>query len=275
MLSVIWPEEGVVDSSDRGLAYGDGLFETIRVMGSRAFLLERHLQRLIRDAQRLSIPLSRSRLDAVVETALETLAPKTDSGSPGWVLKLILTRGSGGRGYRLPETVSPRLVVSAHSLPPRPDPGGVLARISQWPLVVSPGLAGIKSLNRLDQVMASRELQPGDYEVIMPDLQGDLVEGTRTNLLVRCHHYWVTPAEQSLAVAGVMRGEVLEALEKAGEKVLKRPVSRADLDDSNCLGVWLMNSVAGAVPVRQLGEQGLPVDDGLATIAPLVTGLDE
>lgn len=264
MVQIIWPDPGLVQISDRGLAYGDGLFETIRMEGKRAFLLERHLRRLLDDAARLGIPVSEEDIAPALAQATETLAPASDC----WVLKLILTRGSGGRGYRLPERAHPRLLVTAHPMPPTPDGNGVAAATGSFPLVVHPALAGIKSLERMQQVLASRELQPDEFERIMPDRNGNLTEGTRTNLMVLSQDRWITPPRECLAVAGVMRAELLDCLRYQGESVELRAVTATDLEPGRLQGLWLTNSVTGVVPVRRLDGRELPVSNLLATIAP-------
>ncbi len=263
MLNLVWADEGGLPANDRGLAYGDGLFETVRMQGQQGVLLSRHLMRLVRDAARLGIVVSREELSDVCAQAAQRWA---DSFDNGWVLKLILTRGAGGRGYRPDDSMRPNLLVSATSLPPEPDAEGVVADFSRVPLSVHPMFAGIKSLNRLDQVMAARELHDGLFEVIMSNHDGYLVEGTRTNLLLKTRDGWVTPPVSSLAVAGVMREWLLERLRERGESVLERPLAIADLTSPHCQGLFLLNSVFGVVPVRRLADQDLPVDCGLATI---------
>ncbi len=263
MLNLYWADEGGLPANDRGLAYGDGLFETIRMQGGQGVLLSRHLLRLERDARRLGIEVSRAELQSACAQAAKRWARE---GQQGWVLKLILTRGSGGRGYRPDDHMRPNLLVSAAELPPSPDPAGVEADLSRVPLSVAPLFAGIKSLNRLDQVMAARELDDRLFEVIMSDPEGHLVEGTRTNLLVKTAQGWLTPPASSLAVAGVLREWLLERLRKRGDAVHEQPLTIADVTGPNSQGLFLLNSVLGIVPVRRLADQDLPVDSGLATI---------
>ncbi|HCW90410.1 MAG TPA: aminodeoxychorismate lyase [Marinobacter sp.] len=264
MVQVIWPDPGVIDVSDRGLGYGDGLFETIRVDCGQPFLLGRHLCRLLEDAGRLGIPVARAEIESAVQQALERLALPSEV----CVFKLILTRGSGGRGYRVPETVHPRLIFSVHPAPPAPEPDGIRASVSAIPLVVHPAMAGMKSLERMQQVLASRELRPGEFERIMPDVGGRLIEGTRTNLFVKSGGAWITPPRECLAVAGVMRAELLDCLGRHGARVEQRLVTAADLGHDRLQGMWLTNSVTGIVPVRSMDGRELPVSEHLATIAP-------
>ncbi|MGO1501674.1 MAG: aminotransferase class IV [Marinobacter sp.] len=268
MFNLCWADEGGLPASDRGAAYGDGLFETISMRGDRGVLLARHLDRMVRDAGRLGIPIAPTDLRKACTAAVTRYADRytNKQAGGGWVLKLTLTRGEGGRGYQPGPGIRPNLMMSASSMPAVPVASGAAADFSRVPLTVNPLLAGIKSLNRLEQVMAAREIEGDLFEVIMSDSAGNLVEGTRTNLLLKTPGGWVTPPAKSLAVAGVLRQWVLERLRERGEVVTERGVSIEDVMGSDCLGLYLLNSVIGVVPVRCLAGQDLPVDGGLATI---------
>jgi len=279
VLTVSVADRDPVPAADRGLAYGDGLFETIRMVGNRAVLRHLHLDRIAGDAHRLGITVSRSDLEQALADAIQyfqadfsAAQQDAESRNSGWILKMILTRGSGGRGYRPPESTHPHLVLSASELPPMPDQRGVQVSYSSVPLVVNPLLAGIKTLNRLEQVMASREFTGGEWELLMRDLSGAPVEGTRTNLIARLGDEWLTPPVESVAVAGVMRQYVIERLKNLGERVSQRllPADLVFLPEFQ--GLYLLNSVFGVVPVRTLDGVNLPVDASLATISdPLET----
>lgn len=271
MLNLIRADSSDVPAGDRGLAYGDGLFETIRMQGRRAVLRSLHLDRIVSDAVRLDIPVERADLDAAITRAGAEHEAALGNGS--WVLKLILTRGSGGRGYRLPAECRPSLVVSVSPMPLLPDQvGGVVADFSTFPLTVNPQLAGIKTLNRLEQVMASREFTGREFELIMKDNAGNLVEGTRTNLFVGLGSDWLTPPASSLAVAGVMREYLIGCLRASGREVREQILAPAVLSAPEFRGLYLVNSVMGIIPVRKLGAVDLPVGGGLETICdPLKT----
>nr|WP_284048128.1 aminodeoxychorismate lyase [Marinobacter sp. ATCH36] len=259
-----------VPAGDRGLAYGDGLFETIRMRGRQAVLRGLHLDRLVTDAARLEIPVERSDLDRTITQA--GLDFEADFEGIDWVLKLILTRGSGGRGYRLPESCQPNLIVSVSTMPPVPDISGVVADFSRFPLTVNPQLAGIKTLNRLEQVMASREFTGREFELVMRDVAGNMVEGTRTNLFCRHGEKWLTPPAGSLAVAGVMRKYLIDCLREAGHEVVEEFIPPSIVSAPDFRGLYLTNSVVGIVPVRKMGGVDLPVGGGLETISdPLKT----
>ena len=264
MVKVIYPDTPGVPVTDRGLAYGDGLFETIRMSGQRPVLGNLHLRRMLVDAGRLGINIDAGQLDLAFSDAVQHLVPTAKTGS--CILKMILTRGSGGRGYRSPEPSEPNLIFSVTPMPSMPETGGVSVRCARFPLSVNPGLAGIKTLNRLQQVMASREFSGAEWELIMCDAAGCLAEGTRTNLLVRLADHWVTPPVSSIAVAGVMREYAMACLRSAGERVIEQPLPRDITARSDFRGLYLLNSVFGAVAVRSLDSVDLPVDGSLATI---------
>lgn len=270
MLDVTWGESNGFSTADRGLAYGDGLFETIRMSGQRAVLGALHLDRMVTDAARLGIPVQRTDLDAAITRA--GIEHESAFSGGEWVLKLILTRGQGGRGYRLPENCQPSLVVTVSPMPSLPDSSGVVADVAQFPLTVNPQLAGIKTLNRLEQVMASREFTGKEFELIMRDNAGNLVEGTRTNLFVRLGNHWITPPVRSLAVAGVMRKYLIDCLRTDGQEVCEQNVPASLLSSSGFRGFYLTNSVVGIVPVRKMSGVDLPVGGPLETICdPLNT----
>ena len=264
MFRLYWADEGGLPADDRGLAYGDGLFETIRMSGQKGVLLSRHIERMVRDAARLGIEVSRKDLANVCIEASQRFSARFNADD--WVLKLTLTRGSGGRGYRPDAGIEPNLLVSASPLPPTPDCHGVAVEFSKVPLSVNPLLVGIKSLNRIEQVLAASELAPSIFEVIMADRDGNLVEGSRTNILLRQSDSWLTPPASSLAVAGILRQWLLERLRHRGETVTERAVTVNDVLGPGCQGMYLLNSVLGIVPVRVIAGHDLPVDSGLATI---------
>ncbi|MDX1757127.1 MAG: aminodeoxychorismate lyase [Marinobacter sp.] len=268
MLKVFWAEQTPVAASDRGLAYGDGLFETIRVHRGRPVLLGRHLRRMRDGARRLGIPLSAVELEHWLNRALARYDQDGD-----WVLKLILTRGSGGRGYVPPDPATPHLIISRHGMPALPDPGGVVAHVARHTLEANPALAGLKSLNRLDQVLASRELPAGAYEVLMTDSAGNLLEGGRTNVLLHLRSGWFVPPANSVAVWGVMQEYVAERLDAQGTPVRERRLPLSLLGQPDFQGLFLLNSVVGVVPVRRIGCQHLPIDNSLATICDPLTSL--
>ena len=248
-----WPDSPGIPADDRGLAYGDGLFETIRLTEGGAVLLDHHRDRLLAGCQALGIPFERADYEQWRHAAWSRGLLQASEGDQ--VLKLTLTRGSGGRGYRAPPHPHPRLITSVVPAPAVPQQA-VSVQLCRQPVRPAPGRAGLKTLERLDQVLASEELSPECFEGLMPNPDGDIVEGTRTNLMVVRGRGIITPPREQLAVAGTLRDWLVAVLPDQGYTVTEQVLSRADLERG---GVVLLNSVMGAVPAGQLDLVSLPV----------------
>lgn len=238
---------------DRGLAYGDGLFETIAVQRGQPRLLARHLARLQQGAQRLYLPLDLTLLQA------ELLAFCAELGEG--VAKLIVTRGEGLRGYAPPQPSRPCRVLLGNPAPAYPAvhaEQGVRLFPCATRLAEQPLLAGLKHLNRLEQVLARAEWQDPAYaEGLMCDSSGRVIEGVYSNLFL-CKDGQLLTAELSrCGVAGVMRAEVLAQAEALGIAVQVRDISSAELLAAD--EVFLCNSLYGIWPVRELQGHDWPV----------------
>lgn len=236
-----------VTVSDRGLQYGDGLFETIAVTPRGPRLLARHLARLARGAAVLGIPLPD---EAILRLDIERAAAVSGAG----IVKLLLTRGSGGRGYRPPPHAAPNRVVTSFAPPDYPAAyanDGVAVRTCQTRLAEQPALAGLKTLNRLEQVLARAEWQGADpWEGLMLDTSGRVVCGTMTNVFCVRDGAWRTPTMARCGVAGVVRAALIDELVAAGAPCIVADLTPADLRDAD--EILLTNALAGVVPVRRL-----------------------
>jgi len=233
---------------DRGLAYGDGLFETLAVKAGQPVLLERHLQRLADGCRRLGIvadhPLIRR----------ELLAYSAALGEG--VLKLILTRGDSQRGYAASADALPRRILQGNpgsSYPQAYQQQGIrlfpcATRLSEQPL-----LAGLKHLNRLEQVLARAEWQDAEHaEGLMLDTSGRVIEGVFSNLFLVHQGVLFTADLSRCGVAGVMRAQLLEEA-----KALAIPVDISDISLEQLRQadeVFLCNSVYGVWPVRAFAD---------------------
>lgn len=262
-----------VPGDDRGLAYGDGLFETLLVRRGRPELVRSHCRRMLEGAGRLRIPLDQADLDQALSQGQALI--RQAGGPDRLVLKLLLTRGSGGRGYRAPQYPEPRLLVSLHPAPPMPSSDGVGASISDVPLTVSPVLAGLKTLNRLEQVLASETIPEACYEALMKGDRGDLREGTRTALIYHWQGDWWTPPRDQVAVNSVMVGHVEDGLVRKGGVLKEGYLNPEQCHQQDFGGLLLLNSVIGAVPVHTLAGRRLPMGKRLATIVDLARNVEE
>lgn len=229
-----------LEPDDRGLAYGDGVFETLLVHQGQPVWWREHWERLLRGAHALGLP---NPDELMVRRECESLL-----GDPaGAVLKIMLTRGSGGRGYGPPQHPIPTVIVSSHPAP-LPPGGAIALRWCKTALAIQPALAGIKHLNRLEQVLARAEwTDPGIFEGLMCDTEDRVVCATSANLFALVGGRWLTPAVGRCGVAGIARAWVLANQPDAAEADLSAAeVTRAD-------ALFLCNSVRGILPVSRLG----------------------
>ena len=244
----------MLPAQDRGLQYGDGLFETLAVEDGRIGMLDFHLDRLAMGCERLGFAMPPV---ALLKSELQAAAVGDRA-----VLKLILTRGSGGRGYRPPAEAVPRRILSRHAWPDYPatwSQDGVRARVCDLRLAAQPQLAGIKHLNRLEQVLARAEWEDADgfQEGLMLDPEGRVIEGTMSNVFASPGEgVLLTPDLSRCGVAGVMRRHLLEQAAKAGVTVRVEPFPLATLLRTR--EIFLCNSILGVWPVTELAGRRYP-----------------
>jgi len=236
--------------TDRGLQYGDGVFETIAVVDGRLLCWEEHLTRLEDGCRRLNFSCPDREL-------LSEEGSRLADGNKRAVLKLALTRGSGGRGYAPPPEANPNRILSLH---PWPDHAvirrteGVRTRICSARLARNPLLAGMKHLNRLEQVMARVEWNDPDVaEGLMLDVDGGVIEGTMCNLFVYSQGTLKTPDVSQAGVAGIIRGRVLALAAALNLNAMIAPLDLHDLEAAEEL--FLCNSIIGIWPICAIGER--------------------
>jgi 4-amino-4-deoxychorismate lyase len=239
---IIGPD-GCVDPFDRGLAYGDGLFETMALRGGRVLRLASHLDRLRDGSQRLAIPLPDTpELLAQIDAA----AAEIEHGH----LKLILTRGTGPRGYAPPASPVPTVILSAGADAGEPS-AEITARTLETELGENPKLAGIKHLCRLEQVLGRLELSHLDAEEgLMLSTSGAVIGGTSRNLFAVIEGCLVTPDLSRAGIAGVMRRSVLETAQRLGFPAEERRLAPAELASADEL--FMTNALVGIQSLREL-----------------------
>ncbi len=236
-----------ISAYDRGLQYGDGLFETIAVLGGQPRNWNLHVERLRVGCERLRIP------PPAPEQLFDDFLKLPIDDRP-LVLKIVLSRGTGGRGYRPPDHPSPTRVLTISPWPDHPPAyreQGVTVRLCELRLGCNPALAGLKHLNRLEQVLARGEWSdPGIAEGLMFDANGYLVEGTMSNVFVCADGEIRTPLLDGCGVAGIVRQRIIEQRAAAGAAVIERRMTLADLLAADA--VFLTNSLIGLWPVRRI-----------------------
>jgi len=233
-----------VSVHDRGFQYGDGVFETLAVQNGVALLWDRHVRRLRRGASRLGF-------DAPPEPLLREEAARVCDGIKHAVLKIILTRGVIGRGYAVSGNSDPTRVLSRLPWPDYSSTSavqGVNVRLCRMRLAHNPVLAGIKHLNRLEQVLGRAEWGSEFAEGLMLDVEGQLIEGTMSNVFLVKDGMLRTPDLSRCGVEGVMRETVLD---KAREMKLSCDIASLVHDDvMQAEEMFLTNSLIGLWPVK-------------------------
>lgn len=256
----------VLPLTDRAVHYGDGLFETIAVAGGEPLCWPQHMQRLARGCGRLGLTPPPAEL--LRGEAGQLLPPDGRA-----VLKIIVSRGSGGRGYLPPTGDGPTRILGLYPWPDYPAEwyrDGLACTVSEVRLGHNPALAGLKHLNRLEQVLARADVDGrGFAEGVMLDTDGNLIEGTMSNLFLIRGTALITPALDRCGVAGVIRHVILErALEWGLRPHIEnvRPEALQEADE-----LFLCNSILGVCPLVQLDRQNWPpgaitrsIMDGLA-----------
>ncbi len=239
-----------ISALDRGIQYGDGLFETIAVIDGRLSLWERHVQRLLSGCERLGITAPEpARLLAEAKTLI--------SHQQRAVLKIVVTRGIGGRGYRPAKDAQPSRVLHCTPWPDYPAEcwkKGISMRLCTTGLGINPALAQLKHLNRLEQVMARSEWSdPAIFEGLMLDSDGRVIEGTMSNLFLIKKGALITPDLKYCGVAGIMRGLIIELASKLNIPMQIEGVSLDDVKSADAL--FISNSLIGILPVRVFSGQ--------------------
>lgn len=253
MILINGERKNTLDATDRGIHYGDGLFETIEVIQQKPIFLKQHLARLKTGCQILKIPYP----DAAL---LLDEFKQVSTGCEQGVIKLMLTRGSGGRGYRQPELITPTRIIALYPFPDYPEHNktqGIQARFCSTRLGLNPLLAGLKHNNRLEQVLARAEWQDEFQEGLMLNLDGYVIEGTMSNLFVIKEQIVYTPEIKVSGIKGVMRQIIINIAEHNNIPLQEALLSKDFVLQADEL--FVSNSVIGIWPIRSLENKAYAV----------------
>ncbi len=227
---------------DRGLRYGDGLFETIAFSAGRASLWDRHMSRLTEGCLRLG-------LDEPDRDLLSAEANLLAGPHDRAVIRIILTRGTGGKGYIPPETPRLTRIVQCLDAPPEDaGPQGLRAFWCSIRLADQPALAGLKHLNRLEQVLAGDECRrAGCDEGFLMNGAGELIEAIHSNVVIATDSGLVTPVLDRCGVQGVGLAWLMDQPDVTVEQ---RRIDRSEVEQAR---EWMViNSLRGIRPVTRL-----------------------
>ncbi|OIN02109.1 aminodeoxychorismate lyase [Idiomarina sp. MD25a] len=231
---------------DRGLQFGDGHFTTILFKHKQLQLWPYHKQRLIGASERLGIPLD-DRLLKAIENSLLAACREQVTG----VAKIIITRGNSRQGYRLLPDCQPNWYLTT-SAAPQPNKSPVKVAVADTRLGEQPLLAGLKTLNRLEQVLLHKELSTSNFDdFIVCSSNGYVTEAIQGNLFWYADGYWCTPKIDRCGVAGVMREAIIEQGVLPALKVVEAKVP----DLCSVSSMFITNSVKGVIPVSQIHDK--------------------
>jgi 4-amino-4-deoxychorismate lyase len=236
-----------VNASDRGLMYGDGVFRTLLIHQGKPLHWQQHYNKLQHDCTALGIVCPSIQLLAA---ELAQLA----QSEPDAIAKIVITRGPATRGYAPAANPQVTRILSTSNIPQYPDSyatQGISVHICKLRLGHQPRLAGIKHLNRLENVLAAAEWNDPDIaEGIMLDQDGHVIEGTRSNLFLVRDGKLFTPDLSKCGVAGLQRERVMHY---ARQQRMICKVTELTLDDLLAADeIFMVNSVIGLWPVRDL-----------------------
>lgn len=236
--------EAVIPVNDRGFMYGDGLFETVRVMSGRPFRLAQHLERLVRGANflKIQLPFTPKELEEFAEQLVEK------NQMPEAILRLTLTRGPGERGYTPKAKGRPIIVMTFYPAPPSEPPIQWSLITSSFRVLAADPLSSFKTLNKLTHVMARAEaMERGADEALLINTNGEVAETASGNI------FWIyndkvctTPTGRGV-LPGITRAVVLEICQTLGLVTNKRVIKPEALRNSE--GIFVTQSAYGIVPV--------------------------
>ena len=262
MILINGQPENRIDVADRGLQYGDGLFETIAYRHGQLEFLPDHLSRLKEGCHRLNIAFSSAQQQSLL-SEIDSLCQQLNSDA---VIKVIVTRGTGGRGYRYQADMLTTRIISSHALPVYPvnNISGITVRICQQRLAINPSLAGIKHLNRLEQILARNEWQDETIsEGLMFDYQERLIEGTMSNVFLVKSNELLTAELSSSGIAGIMRKQLIKVADELG---IPLHITTLTLDElKSAEEVFVCNSLIGIWPVIRITDLNVDFSHGPLT----------
>jgi 4-amino-4-deoxychorismate lyase len=240
--------DGAISPFDRGFAYGDGVFRTFPVCNGEPHCWERHYRKLCEDCKVLGIVCPPQ---DVLAADISLLVGDAEDAT----IKIVITRGEGARGYAVPALAQPmRLVIRtpAQSYAPDIASEGVKLHLCELRLSLQPRLAGVKHLNRLENVLARMEWVDAQiFDGLLRDMAGNVIECTMSNIFIRVGTSLITPDLGRCGVAGVTRERILDLAPAFGYQPQVADITLEQLQDAD--EVVICNSLYGAWQVRELG----------------------
>lgn len=244
-------EQNHIDIENRGIAYGDGLFTTAKILNGDIQYLTAHIERLISGSLKLGIkpPASHE-----LKAQLISIAKNYSLA----VLKVIIVASSGGRGYARSKCNSHDLIIMIHDYPTHYDElvlTGIKLGISKQKIGINPMLAGLKHLNRLEQVLLRQELSISDEDdLLVTNISNEVIEATSANVFFFVDNKLYTPNVTQSGVDGIVRQAIL----KHYPDTIIKSVNLAEIAKTQAM--FVCNCVMGIMPIAHFNGRSLPIE---------------
>ena len=258
--NIITEQPSVVSSRDRGINYGDGFFTTAKIVDGNVEHWSLHRARLIECASRLAFPeIEFIELEAVINQLIATQECA--------VLKVLVTRGEGGRGYGLPEQPLLNIVLSVVDFPSHYEAlssKGLSLAVSPIKLASQPLLAGLKTLNRLEQVMIKQAMQTQDCDdVLVLDYQNNVIETSAANVFAVKSGRVFTPLLNECGIKGVYLQSLCAKLPIEFVNLTLEQLTQMD-------AVFVCNSLMGVIPIKAIDNAYFDINNSLSVLNGLI-----
>ena len=244
-------QQSHVNIDNRGLAYGDGLFTTAKIVNGHIHYLTAHVERLFFGCEKLGITPP---IKEALSQQLKDIAKNYSLA----VLKVIITASSGGRGYARASENSYDLIITVHDYPEHYDvfaSSGINLGLSSQKLGVNPMLAGLKHLNRLEQVLLRKELSSRvEDDLLVTNINDEVIAATSANVFFYLNGKLHTPDVSESGVNGIMRQVILQ---RYPDTIIK-PITLNDI--ANAQAMLICNCVMGLVPIASFNGRELPLE---------------
>ena len=252
-----------VDGLDRAMQFGDGFFETIQIHNGQIKNWLLHEKRILKSLKALKLSLSLADIASEINEALPKLLNAQDQNldTGKAVIKLMVSRGQSARGYGFTADIKNTVSFSlskAVAIDDALTQTGVALIFCETQCSINKQLAGIKHLNRLENVLARDEIaQTTAFEGLMCNELGHVIEGTMSNLFIKIKGQWCTPRLNLSGVAGVARAWALDWFQSNGG-VKEQDLSKTDV--LQCEAGFICNSQMGFLPIHKLENKQLERD---------------
>ena len=258
---------------DRGLAYGDGIFETMNWCVSKSNNIKiygveywkRHLERLKIGCDKIKLPMPSE--DLLNSYKNKILKKSAESSLNRGILKIIITRGVGGRGYKYESSLKPTIIFlsfPAKTIDHKLYNSGVRVKLSKTDISENKRISGIKHLNRLDSVIARSEWDDNFFEGLFVDKSGNLLEGTMTNIFFIKNKVLYIPKLKSCGIEGIMSQVIKEKKNLFFKDFMERNLKFSEINNFDAM--FLTNSIIRVLPVKHLENVSFKITEELKSL---------